>query len=176
MQQPVVAVVDAERSEGLDAIAHLISGCAAGTPIQRGLEVRTAAVRKCTANGGEEGGPFSQRQLPFSLCRPAIPSQWGDDTSLKNAALGESSVGTTRARSRNSLRISQDVSAISEQLWQAAPCSHLSSNPSFGLCWAQTGSLEHKAPARSARSRCDPILRACWTSPPRVPSASGLAV
>jgi hypothetical protein len=40
----------------------------------------------------------------------------------KKSAPSSSTVGTTRARSRKSLCCSQDVSAISRQPWQAAPC------------------------------------------------------
>ena len=44
------------------------------------------------------------------------------------------------------MRISHEVSAISVQPWQEAPCSQRASIPSAGECWAQTGSLEQSAP------------------------------
>ena len=64
----------------------------------------------------------------------------------KKAASSNPGTGTTRARSRESLRISQEVSAMSAQPWQAAPCSHRRSMLAPGACRAQSGSLEQSAP------------------------------
>lgn len=130
----LVAVVVAERSSSLCAIAQAVTASSAGAWIQAGIDGRAVSMCACTASGEPERGPASRGHLPSSLCRPAISGHSRDDMPVKKAAPGEASVGTTSARSRNSLRISQDVSAISEQLWQAAPCSHLSSSSSSGLC------------------------------------------
>ena len=53
----------------------------------------------------------------------------GHGAPARKAAFGSQMVGTTRARSRKSLCCSQDVSAISRQPWQAAPCRNRRS------CW-----------------------------------------
>src|SRR5262249_42881222 len=95
---------------------------------------------------------------------------------LKNSAPTSSTVGTTTARSRKSLCCSHDVSAISRQPWQAAPCRNRHSCWLWGSCWAQTGSLEHSRPSSRAVRRCRSICRPVSTRPPSVPSASGVPV
>ena len=73
--------------------------------------------------------------------------------SRKNSAPAASTVGTTSARSRNSLRRSHEGSAISRQPWQAAPLRKRSSCGSFGQCCAQTGSFEHRRASSRAASQ-----------------------
>src|SRR5262249_56722183 len=71
---------------------------------------------------------------------------------VKNSAPRLSTVATTSARSRKSLNCSHDVSAISRQPWQAAPCRKRDSCGLAGSCWAHTGSLEHTRPLSTAPS------------------------
>ena len=52
---------------------------------------------------------------------PVRPGAFHNAQGRKNSAPNASTVADTSARSRNSLRCSQDVSAISRQPWQAAP-------------------------------------------------------
>jgi hypothetical protein len=71
----------------------------------------------------------------------------------KNAVSSAPTMGTTRPRSRYSLRISHEVSAISAQPWHAAPWSQRPSMLAVGACCAQIGSFEHSDAMRSACSR-----------------------
>src|SRR5437867_2565736 len=87
---------------------------------------------------------------------------------VKNSTPRLPTVGTTRARSRNSLCCSHEVSAISTHPWQAAPWRKRCSCGFSGSCWAHTGSLEHSSPSSRAALRCSWILRPTWTSPPSV--------
>ena len=93
----------------------------------------------------------------------------------RNAAPAAYRVGATSARSRCSFLISQEVTAIRGQPWQAASCSRRSSMPCPGTCSAHTGSLEQSAAVQSACCTWSPIRRASCTRPPKAPSASGLA-
>src|SRR5262249_34072481 len=85
---------------------------------------------------------------------------------VKSAARRLSTFATPSARSRKSLTCSHDVSAISRQPWQAAPCRRRDSCGLAGSCCAHPGSLEQRRPISSAAFRCSAMCLPASTRPP----------